>query len=49
MMMIAVYTQHIPTMTKSHHSGEMSVMMKVVMCQCQKPTIHHDEFDFRVQ
>ena len=33
-------TQHIPTMTKSHHGGEMSVMIKVGMCQCQKPTIH---------
>ena len=33
--------QLIPTMTKSHHGGEMSVMMKVGMCQCQKPTIHH--------
>ena len=32
----------IPTMTKSHHGGKMSVMMKVGMCQCQKPTIHHD-------
>ena len=33
-------TQHIPTMTKSHHGGEMSVMIKVGMCQCQIPTIH---------
>ena len=41
-------TQHIPTMTKSHHGGEMSVMMKVGMCQCQKPTIHHDELYFGV-
>ena len=31
-------TQHIPTMTKSHHCGELSVMMKVGMFQCQKPT-----------
>ena len=38
-------TQHIPTMTKSHHGGEMSVMMKVGMCQCQKPTIHHTPCD----
>ena len=41
MMMMMTVTQHIPTMTKSHHGGEMSVMMKVGMCQCQKPTIHH--------
>ena len=41
--------QHIPTMTKSHHhGGEMSVMMKVGMCQCQKSTIHHDELFFGV-
>ena len=38
MMMMAC--QHIPTMTKSHHGGEMSVMIKVGMCQCQIPTIH---------
>ena len=30
--MIMMVTQHIPTMTKSHHGGEMSVMIKVVMC-----------------
>ena len=33
-------TQHIPTMTKSHHGGNMSVMIKVGMCQCQNPTLH---------
>ena len=38
MMMMAC--QHIPTMTKSHHGGEMSVMIKVGMCECQIPTIH---------
>ena len=37
---IIMVTQHIPTMTKSHHGEEMSVIMKVGMCQCQKPTIH---------
>ena len=31
---------HIPTMTKSHHGGNMSVMIKVGMCQFQNPTIH---------
>ena len=41
--MIVMVTQHIPNMTKSHHGGEVSVMKKVGMCQCQKPTIHHDE------
>ena len=33
-------TQHIPTMTKSHHDGEMSVMINVGICQWQNPTIH---------
>ena len=32
--------RHIPTMTKSHHGGEMSVMIKLGLCQCQIPTIH---------
>ena len=32
-VMMMVVTQHIPTMTKSHHGGEMSVMMKLGMCQ----------------
>ena len=31
---------HIPIMTKSHHGGEISVMIKVGMCQCQISTIH---------
>ena len=34
-VMMIVVTQHIPTITKSHHGGEMLVMMKVGMCQCQ--------------
>ena len=33
MMMMTEVTQHIPTMTKSHHGGEMSVMIKVGICQ----------------
>ena len=48
MTLMTMVTQHIPTMTKSHHGGELSVMMKVGMCQCQKPTIHHDELYFGV-
>ena len=39
MMMMMMVTQHIPTMTKSHHGGNVSVMIKVGMCQCQNPTI----------
>ena len=38
--MFEMACRHIPTMTKSHHGGEMSVMIKVGMCQCQIPTIH---------
>ena len=41
-LVIIMVTQHIPTMTKSHHGGNMSVMIKG-MCQCQNPTIH-DKF-----
>ena len=37
---IVMVTQHIPAMTKSHHGGNMSVMIKMGMCQCQNPTIH---------
>ena len=39
-IIIVMACRHIPTMTKSHHGGEMSVMIKVGMCQCQIPTIH---------
>ena len=39
-VMMMMVTQHIPTMTKSHRGGNMSVMIKVGMCQCQNPTIH---------
>ena len=48
MVMVIAVTQHIPTMTKSHHGGEMSVMMKVGICQCQKSTIHHARLFFEV-
>ena len=40
-IMLVMVTQHIPTMTKSHNGGKMSATMKMGMCQCQKPTIHH--------
>ena len=39
MMMMTMACQHIPIMTKSHHGGNVSVMIKVGMCQCQNPTI----------
>ena len=40
MMVMMMACRHIPTMTISHHGGEMSVMIKVGMCQCQIHTIH---------
>ena len=39
-MVMMMACRHIPTMTKSHHGGNMSVMIKVGMCHCQNPTIH---------
>ena len=39
MMMITMACRHIPTMTKFHHGGEMSVMINMGMCQCQNPNI----------
>ena len=32
-MIMIMACRHIPTMTKSHHGGEMSVMIKVGICQ----------------
>ena len=49
MMMVMVACRHIPTMTKSHHGGEMSVMVKVGKCQCQIPNIHDNSFSTRPQ
>ena len=37
---ITTACRHITTMTKSHQGVEMSLMIKVGMCQCQVPTIH---------
>ena len=39
-IIIIMACRHIPTMTNSHHGGEMSIMKKVGMCQCQNPTVH---------
>ena len=38
-VIITTACRHIPTMTKSHHGGNMSVIIKVGMCQFQNPTI----------
>ena len=43
--MIKLVTQHIPTMTNSHHGGILSVMMMVGICQWQNPTIDDDDDD----
>ena len=40
MVMMMMACRHIPNMTKSHHGGNKSVMIKVGMCQCPNPTIH---------
>ena len=40
MIVIMMVTQRIPTITKSHHGGKISVMIKVGKCQWQNPTIH---------
>ena len=45
-IVVIMACRHIPTMTKSHHGGEMSVMIKVGMCQCQLATIHDLNFNF---
>ena len=36
-------TQHIPTMTNSHHGGFLSMMIMAGICQWQNPTIGDDE------
>ena len=41
--MMMTVTQHIPTMTNSHHGGILSVMMMVGICQWQNPTIDEDD------
>ena len=42
-IIIISVTQHIPTMTNSHHGGFLSVMIMVGICQWQNPTIGDDE------
>ena len=42
---IYLVTQHIPTMTNSHHGGILSVMMMVGICQWQNTTIDYDDDD----
>ena len=39
-VLMVMACRHIPTMTKSHHGGNMSVMIRVGVCQWQNPTIH---------
>jgi hypothetical protein len=38
-MMMKMVTQHIPTMTNSHHGGFLSVMIMVGICHMTK--FHH--------
>ena len=39
MVVMMTVTQHIPTMTSSHHGGFLSVMIMVGICQVTKS--HH--------
>ena len=39
MMVIVMVTQQIPTMTKSHHGGNMSLIGEVGFCHWHIPTI----------
>ena len=41
MVVTIMVTQHIPTMTDSHHGGFLSVMIMVGICQVTK--FHHDD------
>ena len=43
MIMIILVTQQIPTMTKTHHGGNLSVMNMVGICRWQNPTIDNDD------
>ena len=38
--------KHIPTMTKSHHGGEVSIMIRVAMCQGQFDSCQPTRFFF---
>ena len=40
LILLITACRHIPTMTKSHHGGNVSVFIKVGMCQCQNLAIH---------
>ena len=46
MMMMMMVTQQIPTMTKSHHGGNMSLRGEVGFCHRHIPTIdnHNDDW-----
>ena len=48
MMMIMMAFRQIPTMTKSHHGGNMSLIGEVGFCHRHIPTIdnHNDEVGF---
>ena len=45
MTMMTMITQQIPTMTKTHHGGNLSVMNMVGICRWQNPTIDNDNDD----
>ena len=47
-IMIMMVTQQIPTMTKTHHGGNLSVMNMVGICRWQNPTIDNDDDEVRL-
>ena len=50
MMIIMMVPQQIPTMTKSHHGGNMSLIGEVGFCHRHIPTIdkYNDEYNDEV-
>ena len=43
MMMMIMAFQHVNTVTKTHHDGNLSVMNKVGICPWQNPTIDDND------
>ena len=40
---VIMVTQHIPSMTKNHHGGNLSVMNMVGICRWQNPTFDNED------
>ena len=48
-IMIVMAFRHIPTMTKTHHGGILSVMKLVGICRWQNPTIDNDDIEIGLE